>query len=866
MPPEGPAKPKLMGMTSTHGMRRTSWFGAFLAFVVFAACAVGITYLSADARREINALATANADSTQWALAQSEVELLALLAQTLRADQPVAEQSDAVRRRFNVLYSRISTMRQSAVLSDFRQDETAQSKLTTVSERLDSMIPIIDGPDAALIAALPQITAQIDAIRPDVRDVSLIGVEYFSRIADAQRARVANALIRLGLLTFLLVAALSATVLALVKSYRSATQDALEKAKAQQRLGVIVSTSLDAVIAVDIEGRVIEFNEAAEKTFGYSRDEIMGQKMSDRIVPEKYHAAHETGMSRYIETRERRVVGQGRVQLEAKHKSGRVFPVELSIASADGPDGEIFVSYLRDISARIAKQEELVKARDEAVAGERAKANLVAVMSHEMRTPLNGIVGALELLKTTDLDKTQSSMTEVMGTSADMLLQHVNNVLDMSRLEAGAAETIKRPFDPVAVTNELLGSLRMSAKDHGNTLALNVLDPDFNLVLGDPGKLRQILTNLVGNAIKFTKHGTITVEIEPHMPEGQWELRVLDEGIGISDQDQERIFDDFVTLDPSYTRAQEGTGLGIGIVRRLLEHLGGEIGVESELGAGSVFWVRLPTNVISEASRPRKASPAMPRAARAEQAAEPLAILLVEDNAINRVVAREMLGKLGHSCLEAHNGAEAVKLAEMKSFDAILMDISMPDMDGVEATNRIRAGGGPNAATPIFAVTAHAMPADIDRFKAAGMADVLVKPIGLDRLEALLAQSAKPVPQQGEASPYWDPAHAAELKAALGDEKWQELMGLFVEEMDHASDTTFSGEAALADPIELRAEVHKLAGSAFTLGAAKLGALLRDIEQHLDADAPAAAAQAMSQVAPCWQATRHEAAAFAHHK
>ena len=855
MPPDGPAKPNHGLKAATHGMRRTGWFGAFLGLALLAVCAIGIYYLSADARREINALATANADSTQWALAQSEVELLALLAAARQTELPEVEHAAAVRRRFDILYSRINTMQQSSVMAGLRENTEAQAALSEVFAELDAMIPTIDGPDETLIAALPEIATQIEAQRSLVRGVSLLGVEHFSRVADNQRTRVANALLRLGILTFLLVAALSAVVLALVKSYRTATRDARERAEAEARMAVIVSTSLDAVVVVNLEGKVIEFNKAAERTFGYDRAEILNQKMSDYIIPEKFHAAHETGMNRYIRTREKRVVGQGRVQLEAKHKSGRTFPVELSISNAEGPDGEVFISFLRDISTRIAKQEELVKARDEAVAGERAKANLVAVMSHEMRTPLNGIVGALELLKTTELNQTQSNMADVMDTSANMLLQHVNDVLDMSRLEAGAVETIRRPFDPVSVTEELLASRRMSAKDGGNSLELSVLDPDFNLVLGDPGKLRQILTNLVGNAIKFTKHGTITVEIEPHYEDGQWELRVSDEGIGISEENQRKVFDDFVTLDPSYTRAQEGTGLGLAIVRRLVEHLKGEIGVESKLGEGSVFWVRLPTNT-SPQERPRErdnsslATPAQKRAP-----SGPLSILLVEDNAINRVVANEMLAKLGHSCLEAHNGAEAVEMANLRRFDCILMDISMPDMDGVEATRRIRSSGGPNATTPIFAVTAHAMPADVDRFLSAGMEDVLVKPLGLDRLETLLQKNKVRHSEDRDGPPYLDSVVCDDLRSMIGDNKFHELMQQFIAEMDSAAQNLLSAQAN-SDPVILKQEVHKLAGSASILGASRLRQLLNSIETCLDNQEMENSKELSAQVSACWQETQ----------
>ena len=848
--PQGPAKP----------VRRTSWFGALLSFCVFMGCGIGIYYLSADARREIDALATANADSTQWALAQSEVELLALLAQTQRSDLAVNDQATSVRRRFDIMYSRIDTMRESEVLSVLRQDEASRAALADIAETLDRMIPVIDSADADLIAALPALSQDIQQLRPKVRDISLAGVAFFSEIADEQRTRVANALLRLGILTFLLVAVLSIVALALVKSYRTATRDAREKAEAQKQMSVIVSTSLDAIVVVDLDGNVIEFNEAAERIFGYTRDEILNQKMSDKIVPDKYHAAHEKGMNRYIETREKRVVGQGRVQLEAKHKSGKTFPVELSISSAEGPHGEIFISYLRDISARVAKQEELVKARDEAVAGERAKADLVAVMSHEMRTPLNGIVGALELLETTNLTKTQAQMTTVMSTSADMLLQHVNDVLDMSRLEAGAVETIKRPFDPVAVTAELLDSLKMSAKDRGNRLELKPLDPQFNLVLGDPGKLRQILTNLVGNAIKFTQHGTITVEIESFNAEGMWEMRITDEGLGISEADQKRIFEDFVTLDPSYTRAQEGTGLGLAIVRRLVDHLGGEIGVESEVGEGSLFWVKLPTHIVPDAVTALKSVEIPHAQTTVANTGSPLSILLVEDNAINRIVAREMLAKLGHTCMEAHNGAEAVKLAEMRKFDTILMDISMPDMDGVEATQLIKAHEGPNQLTPIFAVTAHAMPADVERFTAVGMEDVLVKPIGLDRLQALLdGQRRDEDTITDPTAQYWDQDILADLQDNLGADQSRKLLALFHDEMDEACQTVFA-DFVLDDVAQTTADAHKLAGSASILGAVKLRSLLHQIEAHLKQDELDTAMSLAQSVEPCWAATKAEAA------
>ncbi len=832
---------------------RNRWVSAALICGVVIACMVGIYVLSSDARREINALATANGDSTQWSLAQTEVELLALLSEAQRTDLPEEEKLRNVRRRFDIYYSRVNTMRESQALAGLRTEQAAVDNLDAMSVFVDDLVPVIDGPDDALAAMLPDLVTRIEAVRPLARATSVLGIEHFAELSGEQRENVANALTRLGILVFLLVTALFVVVFALMRSMCRADRDAAEKLMTQRRMGVIVQTSLDAIVVVNLDGKVIEFNEAAEEVFGYTRDEIVGTKMSDSIVPPKYRPGHEAGMARYIRSKEANVVGKGRIQLEGMHKSGRIFPVEFSISSAEGPEGEIFVSYLRDISEQVAKEEELVRARDEAVAGERAKADLVAVMSHEMRTPLNGIVGALELLRSTDLDKTQSSMADVMGTSSDMLLQHVNDVLDMSRLEAGAEEKIQRPYDPVAVTHELLESLQVAAEKSKNKLELKVLDPQFDRVMGDATKLRQILTNLVGNAIKFTKHGKIDVEIERDADGSFWELRVSDEGVGISEEDQRRIFDDFVTLDPSYTRAQQGTGLGLGIVRRLVEHLDGEIGVESTLGEGTVFWVRLPTNLAMDSQTAPKTKSETHKADEQSEIADGMNILLVEDNAINRIVADAMLKKMGHTIIEAHNGVEGVEIASRRRFDVVLMDVSMPVMDGVEATKRIRAGAGPNADTPIFAVTAHAMPADIERFVAAGMNDVLVKPLSIARLNELLNGVTVDRPVQGD--DLLDHELIGDLADAVGSEKHHALVGDFIAEVDDATGR-FGPEDHHLQGDALRSEIHRLAGSASVIGAPALRDRLHHVESLLVAEELADATDALKDVTEIWSVTK----------
>ncbi len=809
-----------------RGLRRVRVAVAGGLLLVFVLGSIGVWLLSADARREIDALAVANADSTQWSLAQAEVELLTLknvlLAASVSDDPDLRE----VRQRFDIFYSRMLTLKRAPSLFEVRRIPEVDAAIRTVDGFLDRTVGVIDGPDADLRARLPDLAAEAQAMRTELRRISLAGVRVFAAQSESQRERVASALFSLGLLTVLLFLVLLGFIAALFLSLEIGRRRAEQIALARSRLRAVVSTAQDAVVVADREGRILDFNGGAERIFGYSPAEAIGQPMGDLIVPDHLRAAHAAGMKRHAETGERRVIGKGLVQLEARDRAGRVFPVELSISTAESEEGEVFVSFIRDISARVAARNELVEARDKALAGERAKAELLAVMSHEMRTPLNGIIGGLDLLGRTDLTDRQKHLVAAMDTSGQMLLDHVNTVLDISRMDAGGAAAAQEPFDPEALVAAVVESLRVQARARGNSLAAMPAGAAIGTSVGDAARLRQVLVNLVGNAIKFTSGGSISVEYE-RLGEGDLaEFRVIDTGIGIADADSERIFEDFVTLDTSYTRAAEGTGLGLGIVRRLVTVMGGEIGVESEPGEGSLFWVRLPLPPAAvgaaaggdAASRPAGSVPAAPRpdGTAAGPAGTGPDVLLVEDNEINRMVAREFLAAAGCVTTEAPDGERGVAAATGRRFDLILMDISMPGLDGVAATRQIRAGGGPNAATPIVALTAHALPADIDRFRDAGMTDVLVKPLTRDRLfaalHALRRADPDPAPMHGAAA-----AHA-ELIEALGRDKAAEVVARVAGELEAGlRDLTRAVESGR--PLdEIGHVAHKLAGLAALIG------------------------------------------------
>jgi PAS domain S-box-containing protein len=603
------------------------------------------------------------------------------------------------------------------------------------------------------------------------------------------------------------------------------------------RLASIIETSLDAVLVADEDGRVLEFNPAAEKTFGYARSEAVGQRMEDLIVPDHHRAAHVAGMRRYRETGEKRVLGKGRVRLEARRKSGTIFPVELSISSALTRDGEIFVSFARDISHRVAAERELIQARDEAVAGEKAKADLIAVMSHEMRTPLNGMLGTLDLLDIGERPPKEREYFDIIRASGRQLLYHVDTVLEISRAEAGKIVLAEEPFSLPVLVRELVESQRGVAEHRGNALSHLVETGGEDHVVGDPTRIRQVLLNLLGNAIKFTRNGAISVEAERMGDRETVEFRVIDNGIGIDADDIDRVFEDFVTLDTSYTRAAGGTGLGLAIVRRLVDAMGGEIGVESIKGEGSCFWVRLPLPSVTRLGGRERAEPVLPSAPVEAASVAPMKVLIVEDNRINRVVLRDMLEQDGHSVDEAHDGQQGVEMAARRSYDIVLMDISMPVLDGVEATRAIRSSEARGTRLPIVALTAHAANADKERFRAAGLDDILVKPISRQGLRAILAgfsrRGASALDPVAAPSDALEQAQIKELGDMLGAEKLADLVASFRTEMDRAVDEIASRVSRGDLGHDLVDLVHHAAGSAAMFGATALRGELAGLEDGI---------------------------------
>lgn len=843
-----------------------------LVLAVILGLFIAIGSLSLDVRSRLAALKQADSDNGQWVVMQTEVEVLRLryaVRSALSAPGGVVELAE-VRRWFDVLYSRLNLLRRSPLYTEFTRLPEPAEQLSRMFVLLDRWMPAIDGPDSALSEILPRMRDEGVELHDLARNLSLAALQGFAASTDATRDKISDTLVRLAVTTGAMILLLGVLAIILLQTYRHARQQAEQNLVTGRRLHLIIATSPDAIVVTTRDGTSVEFNPAAEAIFGLARPLVLGRKVLPLLFPPDRQAETQQALDRAIAASATN--GPQRFELEGQRADGSRFPLEVSLAVRDLAEGGISVAFLRDISARKAAESALAEALEKSRAGEKAKAEFLAVMSHEMRTPLNGLIGSLDLLHDTKLSPEQAHLLKVMEVSGNILLGHVNSVLDIARAEAGEISLADTPFDLDQVIEGVIDNQFGLASRKGCTITHTALTGPLGIVRGDPTRVGQILLNLVGNAVKFTENGAVTIETERLSPKavggrpGMVEFRIIDTGIGIAPEDQARIFEDFQTLDSSYGRAAGGTGLGLGIVRRLTRAMGGEIGVESEPGEGSVFWLRLPLREASlpadvTAPAPSAATPAKKRRAPASSGRD---ILVIEDNEINRFLLRRFLEEGGHRVTEAVDGVDGVAQAEAGNFAVIVTDISMPRMDGIEATRRIRAGQGPSARARIIALTAHALPEEVARFHAAGMDACLAKPV--DRAQLLAEVAAPPTatapprkpkpparPKAARTAPVVDLAPIKDLFGELGPQIAGRLLTRLIDE----GDATIAACAPPAPPSkDTAALAHRLAGSCATFGATALGSALIAYEnaiargQITTAEAQAAGFPAL------WHATR----------
>ncbi|HET6307091.1 MAG TPA: PAS domain S-box protein [Rhodopila sp.] len=628
----------------------------------------------------------------------------------------------------------------------------------------------------------------------------------------------------------------------------------------------ILDTVPDALIVMDKQGFIHSFSAAAARLFGHIPAEMIGQNFS-QLLPSSDWEQHNTHLAGYAATGERHILGVG------QRRDGSTFPMELAIGEVKLPGTRLFTAFVHDLTVQAERERELrtanieleqmtrhlEAARDIADRSNWAKSHFLAGMSRELRAPLNEMLGHARLLRADGaLDVTQNAQVEAILAAGRHLLQMITCVFDLSEVDGEDIEPRATELDARAVAAACLELVRPAAE--AKRLALNiVVAPDTRTELvTDPTRLRQVLLNLLGNAVKFTSHGMIEIRLRPSAEPAGLRIEVADTGPGIKAEDRQLLFRDFEPMDSDPGQGFPGAGLGLALSARLASLLGGRLGYDDNPGGGSVFWLDLP------AARPLESPPAAPPPTEARAAApQVLHVLVVDDVAMNRDIAGSFLRAAGHRVTCVEGGAAAIAAVGTVDFDVVLMDVRMPEMDGLEATRRIRALEGPRGRVPIVALTAQAFTEQVAECRKAGMDSHLPKPFGPDSLltAVLRAASLRPVrsePQDAGAAPASEPVGAAigaEL-AVFNPDVFDrtacyltpEAVRSYMEAITERGEALLRGlrgpEALRQAGDELAEAAHTIAGSAGMFGFERLTSLGRRFERAIQAgsaEAPALA-------------------------
>jgi len=506
--------------------------------------------------------------------------------------------------------------------------------------------------------------------------------------------------------------------------------------KNEVMLSSVIASALDAIVIINQEGNIIRWNHAASRIFGYTEEEVKGQAMAETIIPPSFMQSHGAGFRRFLAGGNSNILNR-RMELTGMRKNGSEFPMELTVTAIQHDQEYFFNGFIRDISSRKQREEELVQMKEKAEAAAKAKSQFLSVMSHELRTPLNAVIGITHLLLQANPREDQQEDLRTLQFSGESLLHIINGILDFTKLDSGKIELSAIDFNLRDLAQSLYQSFSYKAREKNIIFDIEYDERMPFMVRGDNFRLSQVLNNLISNAIKFTREGSVKLRVQLQEQQGgsfTTRFAVVDTGIGISADKKDKIFEQFTQADSDTTRLYGGTGLGLSISAKLVELMESSIVVDSIPGQGSDFHF---TVVLQKAETTEIQAPVQRSVTKNNDAFRNKLILLAEDNEFNANIARRFITGWGAEMDVVLDGQQALEFALRKKYDLILMDVQMPVLDGFACCRAIRKY---LPDVPIVAVTASPKNEIIGEIMACGMNDFVSKPFKPNELRSKILE------------------------------------------------------------------------------------------------------------------------------
>lgn len=790
---------------------------------------ISLIFSAMGFKDRLDEFSKANNDNQGWIISQLDVDyrglrLMVRSAQTPASEAGVrvsAEEMRQIRQSFDIFYSRVSVIYSSFQNLDLKPEVRAQiSDLLEMRTLLATEIDQLESPYEPGLAVLIE---HLDDLAPSIREVTTGVLQTFIEAATVAERSAQSLVVRFQFEALTLLALMVISSFLTVRLWTDLEWRRTMTERASENVTKAYEASLSAVLVTDISGKVIQCNEAASRILHYSQEEILGSDINDLCTPRRFRDEQDHLMAEFRHTGKHPMLNRGTVRTFAERASGEEFPADVSITGDyNMMDEQIFIVFITDVSEQVAVEEKLKEARHEAEQLAAAKSMFLATMSHEMRTPLHGVIASLELMDVAALSRDNHDLVKTARDCSERALLQINEILDLIRL--GENREPESAFSPTELARSIVQELTPLAKERGNSIELSVSGDGAERYVGATSAFARAIYNLAGNAVKFTDNGTITVSLDfQPRSDGHAKLciAVKDTGIGIAPEDQRRIFNEFETLESGGQNV--GTGLGLAIAKMAIERLGGELRLESALGKGSRFYfdIDLSPDVDVDVVEDASADHVPMRAATSGKTN----VLLVDDNQVNRTLMARMVERLGHHVDTASDGREAVEMATATHYDLILMDVSMPVMNGLEATRAIRKTGASRNSV-ILGVTA-LVSRDDPELRSCGMQEVLSKPMKMGDLEAAFSRHlASRAPVEEQVPHREDPLD--ELSGLVGRDTAHALVKQCFEDGSQALASLRNGDL---DATERARVIHSAVGSTGIVGLRSLSDVLSRSER-----------------------------------